>query len=74
MLLFQEVSLGLLRGDYLLDYPDKATIKQVEFNTVSVSFAGGGTQLTRLHRYGLLASHLVAHCAALHADLAHNKS
>lgn len=56
LLLFQEVSLGLLRGDYLLDYPDKTTIKQVEINTISVSFAGGCTQLTRLHRYGFFFS------------------
>ncbi|KAL0270492.1 UNVERIFIED_CONTAM: hypothetical protein PYX00_007888 [Menopon gallinae] len=49
----QDIDLGLFRSDYLLDFLDKTGIKQVEFNTVSVSFAGAGSRLIHLHRFVL---------------------
>lgn len=58
----QPLSLGLFRSDYILHAPAKdstddgiktapASIKQVEFNTISVSFGGLSTLVTRLHQY-----------------------
>ncbi|EEB12574.1 glutathione synthetase, putative [Pediculus humanus corporis] len=49
----QDINLGLFRVDYLLDHCEQTSIKQVEMNTVSVSFAGACTQLTGLHRFVL---------------------
>jgi glutathione synthase len=47
--------MGITRSDYMLDAPDgalpTARIKQVEINTISVSFASLGTSTTALHRY-----------------------
>lgn len=44
----QNVSLGVFRSDYMLDHDQ---IKQVEFNTVSVSFGGLSTKVGDLHKY-----------------------
>lgn len=50
----QSVQLGLFRSDYLLHAPEgdveHAEIKQVEFNTVSSSFAALATRTAGLHR------------------------
>lgn len=48
----QNFRLGIFRSDYLID-KKKGTeqIKQVEFNTVSVSFAGLSEKVDRLHSY-----------------------
>lgn len=45
---FQNISLGLLRSDYLLHNDHE--IKQVEINTVATSFAALATVTTRYHR------------------------
>ncbi|MBW0462859.1 hypothetical protein O181_002574 [Austropuccinia psidii MF-1] len=48
------LSLGIFRSDYLLHQENlnvPLEIKQVEFNTVSVSFGGLGTKISELHRY-----------------------
>eukprot|EP00123_Amoebidium_parasiticum_P013943 comp22238_c0_seq1/m.32801 comp22238_c0_seq1/g.32801 ORF comp22238_c0_seq1/g.32801 comp22238_c0_seq1/m.32801 type:complete len:470 (-) comp22238_c0_seq1:524-1933(-) len=54
----QPIQLGLHRSDYMLDSPDgettsveSAKIKQVEINTISVSFASLGTYVCNMHRY-----------------------
>ncbi|KAK4692246.1 glutathione synthase, partial [Phenoliferia sp. Uapishka_3] len=52
----QPLHLGLFRSDYLLHSPpgcapDKVTIKQVEFNTISSSFGPLATKVGDLHRY-----------------------
>jgi glutathione synthase len=44
----QNVSLGVFRSDYMLDHDE---IKQVEFNTVSVSFGGLSSKVGELHQY-----------------------
>ncbi|ODV88400.1 hypothetical protein CANCADRAFT_146035 [Tortispora caseinolytica NRRL Y-17796] len=46
----QPLSLGVFRSDYMLDSNDNY-IKQVEFNTISVSFAGLSTLVPSLHAY-----------------------
>ncbi|OWB69431.1 nucleotide binding protein [[Candida] boidinii] len=46
----QPVSLGLFRSDYMLDL-DSNCIKQVEFNTVSVSFGGLSSKISELHKF-----------------------
>lgn len=46
----QPVSLGLFRSDYMLDL-DTNLIKQVEFNTVSVSFGGLSSKISELHKF-----------------------
>ncbi|KAH9809847.1 glutathione synthase [Melampsora americana] len=52
-----KIALGIFRSDYLLHHQDllnqtsKIMIKQVEFNTVSVSFGALGTKVSDLHRY-----------------------
>lgn len=46
----QDVSLALTRSDYMYD-EETELIKQVEFNTVSVSFGGLSTKVGKLHSY-----------------------
>ncbi|KAG7835603.1 hypothetical protein KL942_005141 [Ogataea angusta] len=46
----QPVSLGLFRSDYMLDTLSQS-IKQVEFNTVSVSFGGLSPKVGQLHSF-----------------------
>lgn len=46
----QDLALGVFRSDYLINDNDNQ-IKQVEFNTVSVSFAGLSTKVGQLHQY-----------------------
>ncbi|SCU80247.1 LAME_0B02190g1_1 [Lachancea meyersii CBS 8951] len=48
--LSQKLALGLFRSDYLLD-ADSLMAKQVEFNTVSVSFGGLSTKVGQVHRF-----------------------
>ncbi|KAG6909274.1 hypothetical protein DXG01_001218 [Tephrocybe rancida] len=49
----QSLHLGLFRSDYLLHAPPDAppSLKQVEFNTISVSFGSLSERTARLHRY-----------------------
>ncbi|CAI4051002.1 hypothetical protein SKDZ_15G1090 [Saccharomyces kudriavzevii ZP591] len=48
----QNLKLGIFRSDYLIDKKNgNDQIKQVEFNTVSVSFAGLAGKVDRLHTY-----------------------
>ncbi|KAH9480659.1 Glutathione synthetase [Psilocybe cubensis] len=55
--LAQPLHLGLFRSDYLLHAPSDQplSIKQVEFNTISVSFGALSQRVSELHRF-LLAS------------------
>lgn len=46
----QTLSLGLFRSDYMFD-EQKHSIKQIEFNTVSVSFGGLSSKVGLLHDY-----------------------
>lgn len=46
----QTLSLGLFRSDYMFD-EQTHSIKQIEFNTVSVSFGGLSSKVGRLHDY-----------------------
>lgn len=46
---FQPLSLGIFRSDYMLH--DGKDIKQIEFNTVSVSFGGLSPKINELHTY-----------------------
>ncbi|CAL1684034.1 unnamed protein product [Lasius platythorax] len=46
----QNISLGLLRSDYLL-HDDGCKIKQVEINTVATSFAALATVTSQYHKY-----------------------
>ncbi|RLV92342.1 Glutathione synthetase [Spathaspora sp. JA1] len=48
--LAQPLSLGLFRSDYMV-HSDTNEIKQIEFNTVSVSFGGLSTKIGELHSY-----------------------
>ncbi|GAB1867635.1 Glutathione synthetase [Camponotus japonicus] len=45
----QNISLGLLRSDYLLH--DDCKIKQVEINTIAISFAALATITSQYHKY-----------------------
>lgn len=45
----QKVRLGIFRSDYLIDLHDN--IKQVEFNTISVSFAALSSKLGEMHKF-----------------------
>lgn len=48
----QPLTAGLFRSDYIVHSAEgKDQIKQVEFNTVSVSFGALSTRLTELHNY-----------------------
>lgn len=46
----QHIEAGLFRSDYIVDEPNDQ-IKQVEFNTVSVSFGGLSTKTSELHNF-----------------------
>lgn len=46
----QPLSLGVFRSDYMYNQGDHS-IKQIEFNTVSVSFAGLSAKVAQLHNY-----------------------
>lgn len=46
----QPLSLGLFRSDYFINLNDNS-IKQIEFNTISVSFGGLSTKVGQLHNY-----------------------
>lgn len=46
----QPLSLGLFRSDYFINSTDES-IKQIEFNTISVSFGGLSTKVGQLHNY-----------------------
>lgn len=46
----QPLSLGLFRSDYMINESDQ-TIKQIEFNTISVSFGGLSSKIGQLHNY-----------------------
>lgn len=46
----QKMKLGIFRSDYLIEKKSK-DIKQVEFNTVSVSFGGLSTKVGELHSF-----------------------
>ncbi|EYE93398.1 glutathione synthase [Aspergillus ruber CBS 135680] len=47
----QKLSLGLYRSDYMANIPSNASasLKQVEFNTISSSFGGLSSRVTSLH-------------------------
>ncbi|XP_019886911.1 glutathione synthetase [Ooceraea biroi] len=47
----QNISLGLLRSDYLLHGSLSDEIKQVEINTIASSFAGISTAVSEYHKY-----------------------
>lgn len=49
----QPFQLGIFRNDYLLHMPpgQLPKLKQVEFNTISVSFAALSERVAALHRY-----------------------
>ncbi|KAF7284507.1 glutathione synthetase-like [Rhynchophorus ferrugineus] len=49
----QKLSLGLLRSDYMLHSTGSNNIKQVEFNTISVSLSGVGNGVSLHNRYVL---------------------
>lgn len=46
----QPLSLGVFRSDYMYNETDHS-IKQIEFNTVSVSFGGLSTKVGQVHNY-----------------------
>ncbi|KAI3402340.1 GSH2 [Candida oxycetoniae] len=46
----QPLSLGIFRSDYMIDSKSNE-IKQIEFNTVSVSFGGLSTKIGQLHNF-----------------------
>ncbi|XP_012281091.1 glutathione synthetase isoform X2 [Orussus abietinus] len=51
----QDISVGLLRSDYMLHNDDEhPVIKQVELNTIATSFAGLATAVTDYHRHILM--------------------
>lgn len=52
----QPMTLGLFRSDYIVDndsegYQGAAAIKQIEFNTVSISFGALSSKVSELHTY-----------------------
>ncbi|KAH3902889.1 related to Glutathione synthetase [Saccharomycodes ludwigii] len=49
--IIQKLELGIFRNDFLLDKGEQQQIKQVEFNTVSVSFGGLSSKVSHLHSY-----------------------
>lgn len=46
----QNLSLGIFRSDYMIHENDQL-IKQIEFNTISVSFGGLSSKVNQLHNY-----------------------
>ena len=60
----KDLSLGLFRSDYMIHAdPSESSptpeIKQVEFNTISSSFGGLSSAVTKLHQYLLFISFLI---------------
>ncbi|XP_049833687.1 glutathione synthetase-like isoform X2 [Schistocerca gregaria] len=49
----QEVSLGLLRSDYMVHSYSDSVVKQVEINTIASSFGAISSKLTAFNRYVL---------------------
>lgn len=49
--IFQSLSLGLFRSDYLMQCTENNSIKQVEFNTVAASFGAITSYLPTMSRY-----------------------
>ncbi|XP_044731252.1 glutathione synthetase-like [Chrysoperla carnea] len=49
----QDISLGIFRSDYLLDFGSGSHIKQVETNTIAIGFATIGQKTYDLHKYML---------------------
>jgi glutathione synthase len=49
---FQDITLGLTRNDFMFDTVDENFL-QVEFNTISVSFAALGSKIVDFHRHVL---------------------
>lgn len=51
--IIQPLSLGIFRSDYMVNSieGEKPQIKQIEFNTVSVSFGGLSSKVAELHKY-----------------------
>ncbi|KAJ8672684.1 hypothetical protein QAD02_003944 [Eretmocerus hayati] len=47
----QRLSLGLIRSDYMLHSDEKNTVKQVEINMISTSFAGLAARISKYHRF-----------------------
>ena len=48
----QKIWLGIHRSDYMVDYQNsKNSIKQVEMNTISVSFSSLASKVSGMHRY-----------------------
>ncbi|KAF4549383.1 Glutathione synthetase-like protein [Elsinoe fawcettii] len=52
----QDLTLGLFRSDYMVNVDvdgatNKASLRQVEFNTIASSFGGLSTQISALHQY-----------------------
>ncbi|GAA5959576.1 hypothetical protein JCM8115_003757 [Rhodotorula mucilaginosa] len=73
----QPLALGLFRSDYLVHAPadlpsSEHTIKQVEFNTISASFASLSTRVGELHRYLEASGTYPAHPQLSHAALPEN--
>ena len=59
----QPISLGIFRNDYMLDTNkqenknNQTILSQIELNTISCSFGAATSQVTRLHKYLLNATH-----------------
>ena len=49
----QNLQLGIFRNDFLIDHLDggETAIKEVEFNTISVSFGGLSNKVSKLHEF-----------------------
>jgi glutathione synthase len=68
----QQSSLGLFRSDYMLHAPsadEPPSLRQVEFNTISSSFAGLSTLVTSLHEHLLTFPDPSVHLAYPSHDL-----
>ncbi|TFK40501.1 glutathione synthase [Crucibulum laeve] len=68
--LVQPLQLGLFRSDYLLHAPpnESISLKQVEFNTISVSFGALSQRTAELHRYLLNSTQYYNASSSLKAD------
>lgn len=70
--MFQPVSLGLFRNDYMLDVKDstgnmtspnnshKPALKQIEFNTIASSFGGLVSGMWQIHRLVYFATEITS--------------
>ncbi|XBW35001.1 hypothetical protein QEN19_000566 [Hanseniaspora menglaensis] len=49
----QQLELGIFRNDFLIDHlnENQTAIKEVEFNTISVSFGGLSNKVSKLHKF-----------------------